>query len=556
MAAALPLYKNLYTMAKYNGEALTTYTPRGSWAALHRKLSAIGTVQIENVHLMSNLEPFRYGSADFIQKCVLAMHNAYGANGLHLYPQASYWDWPYAADNVPGRQLELDRDWLWYAEWARYAWHADRPRPAEITHWSQQLAAKFGCDPAAGQQILTAYEESGEIAPKLLRRYGITDGNRQTLTLGMLMNQLIDPKRYGLFPLLYESESPEGEMIIEYAEKEANGTQHIGETPPQVADEVVAHGRAAVAAIERAALGISQNKEEFDRLKNDMYCYDALAGFYAEKARAAVQVLRYKYSKNVADLAQALPMLQRSVQHWQTLTKLTQTTYLYANSMQTAQRKIPMRGVDGTYKTWAEMLPVYQKELTDFQHNIDSLRTAKPAPVAKQPVPLRNAPVTLLTKAGSYPIATGQAVFADTTAQLTAYAPELAGLKGLQFSRAQQVAQGTEIRFSTKKPVQLLVGFFNQKSPRFLPIPTLEIDASANDYGQADSKITNALAIPGMPPVNVHAYAFKAGTHTLNLSRGACLLLGFIDANQPLPTYDAGLGGSARKVGEIDWLFE
>jgi hypothetical protein len=59
--------KTLYTEAKFNGEALTTYTPRGSWAELHRKLSAIGTVQIENVHILANLEPFRYGSADFIQ---------------------------------------------------------------------------------------------------------------------------------------------------------------------------------------------------------------------------------------------------------------------------------------------------------------------------------------------------------------------------------------------------------------------------------------------------------------------------------------------------------
>ncbi|GAA4496723.1 hypothetical protein GCM10023172_10490 [Hymenobacter ginsengisoli] len=557
MAAALPLYKNLYTMAKYNGEALTTYTPRGTWAALHRKLSAIGTVQIENVHLMSNLEPFRYGSADFIQKSVQAMHGAYGANGLHLYPEASYWDWPYSADNVPGRELELSRDWLWYAEWSRYAWRADRPRPAEIDYWGQRLATQFGCDAAAGKQILKAYEQSGEIAPKLLRRYGITDGNRQTLTLGMLMNQLIDPKRYGLFTLLYESESPEGEMIIEYAEKEAKGEKHVGETPPQVAAEVVAHGQKAVAAIEQAAPGVTQNKDEFARLKNDMYCYDALANFYAEKAQAALLTLRYKYSHKVADLEQAVPYLQRSVAAWQTLTKLTKDTYLYANSMQTAQRKIPMRGVDGTYKTWVEMLPVYQKELANFQHNIDSLKAVKSVPVAQKAAALRNVSVTLLTKGiTSYTAAVGQSAFADTTAAITALAPELAGLKGLRFSKVQQVAQGTEIRFATTKPVQLLVGFFNQKSPRYLPTPTLEIDASANDYGQADSKISNAIAIVGMPPVNVHTYSFKPGTHTLNLARGACVMLGFVEASQPVPTYNAGLGSAGGAGKEIDWLFE
>ena len=557
MAAALPLYKNLYTMAKYNGEALTTYTPRGTWAELHRKLSAIGTVQIENVHLMANLEPFRYGSADFIQRCVLAMHHTYGANGLHLYPQASYWDWPHTADNVPGRELELTRDWLWYAEWSRYAWRADRPRPAEITYWSERLATQYGCDAAAGRQILEAYEQSGEIAPKLLRRYGITDGNRQTLTLGMLMNQLIDPKRYGLFPLLYESESPEGEMIIEYAEKEAKGEKHVGETPPQVAAEVVAHGQQAVAAIEQAAPGITKNKAEFARLRNDMYCYDALANFYAEKARAALQVLRYKYSKNVADLTQAVPYLQRSVAAYQQLTDRTKNTYLYANSMQTAQRKIPMRGVDGTYKTWAEMLPVYQKELADFQHNIDSLKAVKNAPVAAQAGALRNAPVVVLTKKiKPFWAAVGQPVFADTAATITALAPELAGLEGLLLGRAQQVAQGTEIRFSTKTPVQVLIGFFNQKSPRFLQTPTLEVDASANDYGQADSKIANALVIAGLPPVSVHTYSFQPGTHTLNLARGACLILGFVEASQPVPTYDAGLGGAGGPGKEIDWLFE
>jgi hypothetical protein len=517
----------------------------------------MNSVHIENVHILANLEPFRYGSADFIQKSVQAMHHTYGANGLHLYPEASYWDWPYTADKVPGRELQLDRDWLWYAEWSRYAWRADRPRPAEIDYWGRQLATQFGCDVAAGKQILEAYEQSGEIAPKLLRRYGITDGNRQTLTLGMLMSQLINPKRYGLFTLLYESEAPEGEMIIEYAEKEAKGLPHVGETPPQVATEVVAHGQKAVAAIEQAAPGITKNQAEFARLRNDMYCYDALANFYAQKAQAALLTLRYKYSHRVADLEQAVPYLKRSVEAYAQLTARTKDTYLYANSMQTAQRKIPMRGVDGTYKTWVEMLPVYQRELANFQHSIDSLKATKTSLATQKPTVLRNAPVTLLTKAGSTYLATvGQSVFADTTAFITALAPELAGLKGIRFSKSQQVAQGTEIRFAASKPVQVLVGFFNQKSPRYLPTPTLEIDASANDYGQADSKIANAVAIAGMPAVNVHTYSFKPGTHTLNLARGACVVLGFVEASQLVPTYNAGLGSAEGQGKEIDWLFQ
>src|SRR5688572_26197592 len=146
MEAALPLYKNLYTESKYNGEALTTYTPRGPWAEQHRRLSRSAPVQIENIHILANLEPFRYGSPDFIQKCVQAMKEVHEGKGLHLYPQASYWDWPYSADNTPNRLLQIERDWIWYKAWARYAWSTHRKRTDEIKYWSAMLAAYYGCD--------------------------------------------------------------------------------------------------------------------------------------------------------------------------------------------------------------------------------------------------------------------------------------------------------------------------------------------------------------------------------------------------------------------------
>ncbi|MEZ0541036.1 alpha-d-galacturonidase [Fibrella arboris] len=552
MKAALPLYKNLYTEAKFNGEALTTYTPRGKWAELHRTLSNIGTVQIENVHILANLEPFRYGSADFIQKSVQAMHSVYGANGLHLYPQASYWDWPYTADKAPTRLFQLDRDWIWYKTWARYAWQSKRDRPAEVTYWGNQLARQYGLSPEKGKAVLEAYEQTGELSPKLLRRYGITDGNRQTLTLGMLMTQLINPFRYGLFTLLYESEAPEGEMIIDYAEKDWHKQAHSGETPVQVAEEVVAHGRKAIEAIEKAGRA-TRNQDEFARLKNDVYAQNAMANFYAQKARAALAVLRYKYSNEVRDLEKAVPLLESSVQHYAELARLTKDTYLYANSMQTKQRKIPMRGVDATYIHWQEMLPVYQKELARFKYTIDSLK-ATPSAVAKQRIALRPADVTIQSPAvEAYPIEKGQSVFSDTTAPILGVAPELAGLKGLRLAKATQQLQRTSLTFTATEPVKLLIGFFTEKNATYLPVPELETDASANDYGQAEIKISNAILVGGLPLANVHAYSFKAGQHTLHLGKGACLLLGFIAGDQDVPTYDAGLAGNKKN---IDWLFE
>lgn len=569
MEASKPLYGNLYTMAKYNGEALTTYTPRGKWAELHRSLSAAAPVHIQNVHILANLEPFRYGSPDFIQRSVRAMHEVYGSNGLHLYPQASYWDWPYTADRISSdsteRLLQLERDWIWYRVWARYAWQSNRDRREEQAYWAAQLADYYGTSKDGGRLIVEAYEETGEIAPKLLRRFGITDGNRQTLTLGMFMTQLINPYRYSLFTLLYESEAPEGEMIIDEARKRWHGESPVGETPSRVAEEVVRHAATAVSAIDRAAPLVGAHNDEFKRLQNDVHCYEALAGFYATKVRAALLVLRYKYSYDVADLEAAAPLLAQSLVHFKTLVDLTESSYYYANSMQTPQRRIPIRGVDGRYKTWAEMLPLYRAEYEHFIRSIDSLKAVPDDAGIDGVTPLANAPVELKTPLQRFEVAKGQRVFGgDDSATIADVAADLLGLEGIRLDKAEQLQRGTQIDFTTDKPVNVLVGYFvedklpfgTDRSERpYAPKPTLEIDASAADFGQAEVKISNAIEIAGHPRVDVHSYTYGPGSHTLHLPKGLCLVLGIIPANAPLREYNAGIG-VADADRDIDWLFE
>jgi len=556
MEAALPLYKNLYTEAKYNGEALTTYTPRGTWAELHRKLSSLGSVQIENVHILANLEPFRYGATDFIKKSVQAMHQVHQGNGLHLYPESSYWDWPYSADKTPKRLLQIERDWIWYKAWGRYAWNVNRNEKADATFWNQQIAAQYGTNVNAASNIVKAYNEIGEIAPKLLRRFGITDGNRQTLTLGMLMTQLINPYRYGLFTLLYNSEGPEGEMLTEFAEKKWKQQPHIGETPVQVINEVKKHAQIAVKAIQSASKKVTANKEEFKRIVNDVLAYEALANHFADKATAALFVLRYKYSQKLQDLDTAFLYLNQSVEHYKKLVQLTKDTYLYANSMQTQQRKIPVGGNDGKNKTWEELLPFYETELNNFKRNIDSLKHPIASAVTKKKQPLQNAVVELADKNIQwYSIATGNFLFADTATYIKDFAEELSNLNALKLPMFQQQKMGTNIEFTNNKPIKVLVAYFNSKDKRYLQPSQLETDASANDFGQAEPKINNAMVISGLPTVNVHTFSFKAGKNVLKLPKGICLVLGFVNDEDAFPRYDAGLiQGGIKK--ELDWLFE
>ncbi len=552
MENALPLYSNLYTLNKFNGESLTTYEPKGKWAEYHKSLSELGSTHIDNVHVLANLEPFRYGSPDFIQKSVKAMRDSHGANGLHLYPQTSYWEWPYAPDKTEPYLLEMDRDRIWYEAWGRYAWNVDRDREEEIEFWSKKLNEQFGCD-NCGKPILDAYEASGEISPMILRRYGITEGNRQTMTLGMFMSQLISPEKFSLNKMLNESHSPEGEWLSEYAQKEFEGKEHLGETPLWAADEIVKYGKAAVEAIDQAQ-GITKEVEEFERLKNDIYCYDAMAKHYSEKVKAALLVLDYGYSADIGKLDSARTHLAKSLEYFEVLVMLTKDAYRYANSMQTKQRRIPIGGNEGKNKTWEELLPFYQTELENFDRNIALLKQSDGS-VEKEVKALKPVSVEMTSKThGTYAIKAGQKPFSDKPYQIEGLAGELKNLTGVKYSFKELDDTDNEVSFKTDEPVKMVVGFFQSDKTEFLSPPTLEFDASANFYGQADIKILNAMKISGLPPVNVHTYYFEPGEHSLLFDNDVFLVLGFIEGDETIQPRDAGFGAEGPATG-LDWLF-
>lgn len=555
MDAALPLYKNLYTMHKYNGESLTTYEPRGPWTKIHTDLSSLGSVHISNVHILANLEPFRWGSPDFVQKTIKAMHNVHGANALHLYPQASYWDWPYTADKLPDgeRELQIYRDWIWYKTWGRYAWNCQRDRQEEITYWDQELGDFYGMNSSVAGNIREAYEESGEIAPKLLRRFGITEGNRQTLLLGMFVSQLINPYKYTIYPGFYESCGPEGEKLIEYVEKEWEKKPHVGELPLDIIAQAIEHGDKAVAAIEKAAGKATLNKQEFERLRNDMHCYREFAYAFNLKVKAAKLVLDYQWGKDIQNLDNAIPLLEQSLEHYRKLVNLTREHYYYANSMQTAQRRIPIGGDDGNNKTWEEMLVHYEKELENFKSNLSLLkdRLAGRVQIEETTVSaLAPARVKVISKLPAVRLDKGATLFSDLDNKVEALAPELEGLTAFRLNANDQRQEGTSIEFESDKPVNLLVGYFRDDQKKYAKKPTLETDASANEYGQAEPKLTNAIRLKGMPLANVHSYHFEAGKHTLLLPKGYTLLLGF--TNTDITLRNAGLAGTEETM---DWMF-
>ena len=552
---SLPLYPNIYTMSKYTGESLTTYEPGGPWGETHRQLAAAAPVHIDNVHILANLEPWRWSSPAFIQKTVQAMHRVHHSKGLHLYPQASYWDWPYTADKLPNgeRLKQLNRDWMWYQAWGRYSWNDQRG--ADKTFWKKELADYYGIDTIAASHLLNAYDEAGEIAPKLLRRFGITEGNRQTLLLGMTMGELVNPYKYTIYPGFYESCGPEGEKLIEYIEKEYKGQAHKGELPFDIVDQCVNHGDRAL--IEMGAVGTkpTRHAEEYERVWNDFLCYATFAKAFQLKVRAAAEVLRYKWTKDIAHLETAEKWLEQSLSIWYDLSRMTNQWYLYANSMQTAQRRIPVGGDNGKMKTWSELAKVYQEELDAFKGHIEKLKH----PVAQTDVlinPLKPADVTILKVQNSkftvQSLQKGAILFENRPdTPVDSLAPELVGLQALVLNRDTTRIVGTSIEYESDKPVKLLVGLFKDDDKKFAKAPKLEIDATGNEYGQAEPILTNAISIVQLPKVNIHQYSLPAGRNTIRLPKGILMVAGFTQSD--IKPRDCGLNGPS---GEVDWLFQ
>ncbi|MCD8202091.1 MAG: hypothetical protein LUD48_00400, partial [Prevotella sp.] len=259
----------------------------------------------------------------------------------------------------------------------------------------------------------------------------------------------------------------------------------------------------------------------------------------------------YKWSKDVEYLEKAVPLLEKSDSCYARLVDDTKDTYLYANSMQTSLRRIPVGGDDGKYKTWEEMLPVYVEELDNLKAHIHSMLFPDEDNGQQMVNPTaQNADITLISDYSTVKLEKGAHLFEGRDETVDSLAAELVGLNALVLNRDTTRINGGTVEFECASPVQMLVGFFIDDQDKFASPPKLETDATGNEYGQAEALISNAISMSNMPMVNIHAYHLDPGHHVINLPKGIIMVAGF--TNTELNTRDAKLNGGNN---EVDWLF-
>lgn len=563
MAGAMPQYSNLYTMWKYNGESLTTIYPTGKWKEQHQRLSAIGTTHIMNVHILANLEPFRFNAPSYIQKCVQAGRFCLGANGLHLYP-LFYWDWPYAPDRTKERLLQMRRDWIWFAAWFRYAWNPDHSQQNEQLFWRERIAKHYGISLDASSDLLDIMEAAAVCAPKLLGRVGITEGNRQTMSLGMLMSQLTNAAKYRPNTELWKSVARAGERPDQYWEKEIQGLAHVGETPYDLVYELQEILRYLRGRKPGAQYKTGLDNQEIVAIYTDIDAIILMIDSYCEKILASMHILHYKHTMNrqckgdITLLEAALPHLEKSLDLYRQLAALTSGTYLYANSMQTPQRKIPMPNGE-TYGHWQQCLPIYEDELKAFRHNLKRLKDGwlpKEKVDSANASRLPEAPIELLggSPAERYTVTFGERLFTDADYSIQLCAKDIDGLTGIRFSMGEAIMTGIRIKFLVREDVRLLIAYLNSKGVEWLQVPDLETNTHADDRGGLSVVFANALKAKGLDTMNVHLFKYEKGTHELYLGTGCFAILGAIPAKADVQPRNAGLEGEGLEA--LDWLYE
>ena len=143
---------------------------------------------------------------------------------------------------------------------------------------------------------------------------------------------------------------------------------------------------------------------------NGFHRYREFAYAFNLKVKAAQRVLNYQWGKDLNELDAAIPLMEQSLDHYRKLVALTDSTYYYANSMQTAQRRIPIGGDGGKNKTWKEMLVHYENELANFKANLQLLKdraAGKVTESAAEIKPLSAANVKILNGLAPVKLATG-----------------------------------------------------------------------------------------------------------------------------------------------------
>lgn len=357
-------YDNLWAMIKHNAEHIAGTVPD----ARLRDWIATGVPVIVNMHMLSEMGPFRWSPPAYIREICLH-YKALGAQGVHVYPH-----WPWRTPAVGDRDFagdELQRDWLYHAAWGRYSFDPVRDADEERRHWIRQTQRR-GLPPAVAAAMVDVCQTSGAALPRLQQHLWAHYDNHSILAAGLTLGQfrrarsmhgrnVIQTDRLeDLLPLRAQLQ---GEAVVA-------GTYSFDDAAERSAGEL-ARSIAILEAVDFAG------HTDAARLHADVKSMQWTVDYLRHKARIAGLVMRFDREKSVQALRQTVEELKASValfgayrdhaERWyEGISDVP--PYLPYNNYQTSA--LPY--------TWSDCLEAFERELANAQTFLLSVESNQP----------------------------------------------------------------------------------------------------------------------------------------------------------------------------------
>ncbi len=321
-----------------------------AWAALTGR-------HVVNIHMAANLEPFRWSPPAYIRDCVQSAI-ATGATGLHLYPRKS-WRWPQGSEpETP--VVEWERNWSWYAAWARYAWNPVRDPVADRAWWLNQFRLRFG-DEQAADLLLQSIDAGADVLPALQRLIWLGDSNHTVISAGIRLSQLEQAPGIPFLDL------PDvAQRIPDFLATLRAGKAPTAPTPPEaIAAQVRSATRAADLA-RGAAAAATRHRAEISAWARDARAIQLVARFYQEKMNAAVLRASAAAPDTTTKPDAFLAPLERSLQTYRELATFLQSAY---DSLSDVPPWHPARLEKVPYH-WTDLVPLFERELMVYRQSL------------------------------------------------------------------------------------------------------------------------------------------------------------------------------------------
>ena len=303
-------------MMKHNAEHVASEVPD----VRIRAWLELGVDCFVNMHMISEVGPFRWSPFKFIKQTCLIYHTL-GLKGIHVYP---HWPWrnPGVGD-IGYEGDELQRDHLYLAAWGRYCFDPVKDDDEEKRYWVRTLRGYFKDDRQTGA-VIDSQEAIARALVRIQQHLWIHYDNHSLISAGFLLKQYMNAKsvhsRFIIKTDIQEDIYPLRTELCKNIRKTRDDY-----SIEQCLALSLEDTKKAIKILK--AEGIRADMTEAGRYLKDAYSTELAIRHHRFKIRALKEFVSYIHSADAKEFEKGLELLDSSLKTYRKLTDYTKDLY-------------------------------------------------------------------------------------------------------------------------------------------------------------------------------------------------------------------------------------